>query len=624
MNKFVNQTTLLFTDRSNGKSKNCNKLTLIKFFKSNKTLSKLLIASFVFLQCTYKIESKPGFPEPLQFSNIEVLGDLQNRISSNFNRLEEEKYQPGNIFLTNQQSNWWPGDSEGRTVLGLTLEAQASKKTPQYLEEIIAHFPEHMNRKGYFGDIPPDSILDEQQLSSNGWVLRGLCEYYLWKHDDKVLAMINQMVDSLVLPTQGRHLTNYPIDPKKRSHGGEYSGSRYTNPVNNWVLSSDIGCDFIFLDGVVQAYQVTKNEKLKPVIEEMIQLFLKIDLFEIKAQTHATLTALRALSRYYEISHQANLIPEIEKRYTLYREQGMTENFENYNWFQRPQWTEPCAIIDSYLLAANLWRYTGKPSYLEDAQLIYYNGMSATQRYNGGFGCNSCSGADGPFLQRKVQEAHWCCTMRGGEGLSRAAQFLYFTNADTVYMNFYENNSALIELSSGKLQLTEQTGYPFTGEVNWEIINPQLKSPVVFKIFIPGWAEKPSLQLNGKLMQASFKNSFMTLEYQPVHGDKLMLKFKQHVYSTSTQNIHSLKEYYAFRYGPLILGLDTKQELTLGDDNQVTVSGNDIFLLNNQHALTPLFSKDSASITLENYSKQILFKVNLGKVLHTKIKFSKP
>ena len=379
----------------------------------------LILFVVIFFQCTHKMELKPSIPEPVQWRNIEVSGDLQNRISGNFNRLEEGKYQPDNIFLTNQQSNYWPGDTEGRTVLGLTLDAQASKRTPQYLDEIIKRFPEHLNRKGYFGDIPPHSILDEQQLSSNGWVLRGLCEYYLWKHDAKVLAMINQMVDSLILPTRGMHLNKYPIDPKKRIHIGEYSGSRYTNPVNNWVLSSDIGCDFIFLDGVVQAYQVTQNENLKPVIEEMIELFLKIDLFEIQAQTHATLTALRALSRYYNLSHQASLVPEIESRYRLYREQGMTENFENYNWFQRPLWTEPCAIVDSYILAVNLWRYTGKPSYLEDAQLIYYNGIGATQRYNGGFGCNSCSGAGSPLLLRKVQEAHWCCTMRGGEGLFR-------------------------------------------------------------------------------------------------------------------------------------------------------------------------------------------------------------
>jgi hypothetical protein len=596
--------------KNSSKMKNLIKLTLEKFYLIDKTFPKLIIASLIFIQCTNKIESKPGIPEPIQFHNIEVFGDLQNRLSLNFNRLEEEKYQPDHIFLTNVQSNWWPGDGEGRTVLGLTLDAQASKKTPQYLQEIIARFPEHMNRKGYFGDIPPDSILDEQQLSSNGWVLRGLCEYYLWKQDDKVLAMINQMVDSLVLPTRGRHLSKYPIDPKKRSHDGGYSGSRYANPVNNWVLSSDIGCDFIFLDGVVQAYQVTKNEKIKPLIEEMIQLFLKIDLFEIKAQTHATLTALRASSRYYEISHQANLLPEIEKRYKLYREQGMTENFENYNWFQRPQWTEPCAIIDSYLLAVNLWRYTGKPTYLEDAQLIYYNGMGATQRFNGGFGCNSCSGADSPFLQRKVQEAHWCCTMRGGEGLSRAAQYLYFTNADTVYMNFYENNSALIELASGKIEIKEQTSYPFKGEINWEMKNPQLKAPLVFKIFIPSWANEVSLELNGKLIQATVKNSFITLNCQPTQGDKLMLRFEQQVKRIPTQNLHSVKGYFSLRFGPLILGLETKQELTLGKDDRVIISDNGLFLLNNQKALTPLFSQDSVSNTISSYSKQILFKQN--------------
>ena len=63
----------------------------------------------------------------------------------------------------------------------------------------------------------------------------------------------------------------------------------------------------------------------------------------------------------------------------------MTENHENYNWFDRfDTWTEPCAIIDSYLLAVQLWEHTMKPEYRDDAELIYYNGICHTQRNNGG------------------------------------------------------------------------------------------------------------------------------------------------------------------------------------------------------------------------------------------------
>ena len=52
----------------------------------------------------------------------------------------------------------------------------------------------------------------------------------------------------------------------------------------------------------------------------------------------------------------------------------MTENFENYNWFGRPEWTEGCAVIDSFIVATRLWRATGNAR-TSKTPMIYFNGM---------------------------------------------------------------------------------------------------------------------------------------------------------------------------------------------------------------------------------------------------------
>jgi hypothetical protein len=240
----------------------------------------------------------PKAPQAAAFQHVEVQGELAIRLARNFDRLEEEKYRPDNVFLTLKQSNNWPGDTEGRTILGLTLDAQAANRAPKYLKEILRRLPSKLNEKGYFGDVLASGTVDEQQLSGNGWVLRGLCEYYLWTQDPLALDWINRMVDNLALSTRGLHL-QYPIDPKQRVDGGGASGtlSRQLGP---WLVSTDIGCDFIFLDGVVQAYDITHRQELRPLIEEMIGRFLQLDLCAVKAQTHTSLTAMRALLRYYE------------------------------------------------------------------------------------------------------------------------------------------------------------------------------------------------------------------------------------------------------------------------------------------------------------------------------------
>ncbi len=108
--------------------------------------------------------------------------------------------------------------------------------------------------------------------------------------------MIDKVVRNLALPTRGQHAT-YPIDPATPALTLAAPRGRSLRHVGNWKLSSDIGCDFIFLDGVTHAYQVRGGADLKALIDEMITRFLEVDVVAIKAQTHATLTALRALLR---------------------------------------------------------------------------------------------------------------------------------------------------------------------------------------------------------------------------------------------------------------------------------------------------------------------------------------
>src|SRR5690606_35259944 len=117
----------------------------------------------------------------------------------------------------------------------------------------------------------------------------GLCEYYEWKKDPAVKQYIQRIVDNLVLPTKGYHQL-YPIEPASRDKGKGAASGTTESTVGHWKLSSDIGCDFIFMDGVVQAYSLFPSEELKALIDEMMERFMQMDMVAIQAQTHATLT----------------------------------------------------------------------------------------------------------------------------------------------------------------------------------------------------------------------------------------------------------------------------------------------------------------------------------------------
>ena len=99
---------------------------------------------------------------------------------------------------------------------------------------------------------------------------------------------------------------------------------------------------------------------------------------------------------------------------------GMTFTYQNLNWWCRPDtWTEPCAIVDSLMLALELYKATKDETYRKTAARIYHNGFSTLQRDNGGAGTDTLVTADSPwdYLKARTYEAHFCCSMRLSEGL---------------------------------------------------------------------------------------------------------------------------------------------------------------------------------------------------------------
>jgi hypothetical protein len=503
---------------------------------------------------------------PAPFAAMEIAGDLAKRANQNYDRLESDIYQPPLVFES-ESAKTWPGDWEGRTVLGLTLLSRSTHREARYLDEILRLYPAKMNSQGYFGPLLDPKAVDEQQLSGHGWVLRGLCEYYEWKHDERVLEMIDKIVRNLVLPTEGQH-SSYPIDPAIRSHQGGAAGEIVAH-VGNWKLSSDIGCDFIFLDGVTHAYQVRGGSDLKAVIDEMIARFLEVDVIAIKAQTHATLTGMRALLRQYENSSDPRLLEAVEKRYKLYRGQAMTETYANFNWFERPEWSEECAIIDSFMIALALWRHTGNPAYLEDAHLIYFNGMGRGQRNNGGYGVDTCAGAHDPYVKVTSYEAYWCCTMRGGEGNARAIESTYFSRPGEIALPFFHDSKASLKIGEGAVTLRQTTDYPYQGKVQLEIISSSLNGPVRVRFVAPSWTKSHRLSFNGKDVPVRTSNGFFAMQSPLRVGDTIVLDFDLVTGARDTFNPYSIRGYHAFHSGPLVLGYEGPSEVALPRDAEL-------------------------------------------------------
>ena len=294
-------------------------------------------------------------------------GDLLRRIRLNRKRLSAKMYRYPDIF-NKKYSASWPGDWEGRCILSLTSLYFAlsgydkdQESILNQLDEIISHLKEYINEDGYFGNIVNDEYLDEQQVSGNSWYLRGLIEYYQISRSDEILSLIKSVVNKFIYKI-AKFYEHYPISTREIGGvGGHIEGVIR----DGWLTSSDVGCAFIMLDAMSEAYYLLRDDKLKEILIKVIDKFINLDFINLKCQTHATLSCARGVLTFYEATKEEkylNYAIDIFKKYINY---GMTLDYSNINWFNRKDtWTEPCCIVDSFILTSKFYQITKDDKYL--------------------------------------------------------------------------------------------------------------------------------------------------------------------------------------------------------------------------------------------------------------------
>ena len=403
--------------------------------------------------------------------------ELDERIERSYNRLLGDYYQMPGVFQ--EYCADWPGDKEGRALLAFVSHYKMTGKINPCMEALMEALPTYTNEHLYF-DPKQDPVIHEQQLSGHSWYLRGLCEHYEQFGDEFSLTALKSVTEHLFLPTAGRYRT-YPVirDPKHLNEGG-VSGHSATL-LEGWQLSTDVGCAFMAIDGLSHVYKITRDERVKSLLDEMIEVYSAIDKVTLRAQTHCTLTAARGMLRMYGETGEESYLTRAKAIYDLYTVGGgMDLTYQNLNWWGRPNtWTEPCAIVDSVMVALTLYGITKEESYRQMAARIYHNGLATAQRANGGAGTDSVvylpyDGFEGVTDQYMTgYEAPFCCTMRLCEGLwfiSEHTDLLWYETDEDGEGNLIPTRDTCGRYVSGDLLLAEPAIDPaVAAESGWKL-----------------------------------------------------------------------------------------------------------------------------------------------------------
>lgn len=489
-------------------------------------------------------------------------GDLLRRIRLNRKRLASKMYCYPKVF-NKKYSASWPGDWEGRCILSLTslyfaLDGYKEEQLDvlNQLNEIMSHLKEFINEDGYFGNLINDINLDEQQVSGNSWYLRGLIEYYQITKNEEFLEIIKNIINKFIYKIE-KFYENYPIIDREQ---GEVSGHIENVSKNGWLLSSDVGCAFILLDGMSEAYYLIKEDRLKNILIKVIDKFINIDFMKLECQTHATLSCCRGILTFYKATNDKKYLEYAVDIFTKYINYGMTNDYSNINWFNRKSsWTEPCCIVDSIILCGQLFDITNDVKYIKLFNRIYLNSIVVSQRGNGGAGCNTCLVDSNIDIKAYLYEAFFCCTMRLAEGLRFIKKYsCYYFNNEIIITNlegfkFLLDNNEIIEVK-GDIYKKLNVDISFKNiKKNMEIAI-YLPENIDFTTDISDYIYKDNLfkfKIDSDLnINFKFRLKVHQEEHKNFVGDKLLVKRNEYL-DKKCFIINNQKYYYLIDYSKI-------------------------------------------------------------------------
>ena len=146
---------------------------------------------------------------------------------------------------------------------------------------------------------------------------------------------------------------------------------------------------------------------------------------------------------------------------------------------------------------------------------------------------------------------------------------IYAIEDDILFVNLYISNHTKIQINNQKLEVTQQTGYPWKGNISIAVM-PEKESRFTMKLRIPGWAQNqvvpgelynyveeisPEIQLfiNGNEESVNVKDGYLEINREWTKGDRIDLTIPMNVRKVSADtNVKACFNKVAFEYGPIV------------------------------------------------------------------------
>jgi len=149
-----------------------------------------------------------------------------------------------------------------------------------------------------------------------------------------------------------------------------------------------------------------------------------------------------------------------------------------------------------------------------------------------------------------------CCSVNGPNALGLVGQWAVLEGKDGLYLNYYGQGKADVQLADGSdWSFLQTTGYPREGTVQIEVRPPQPTS-LPLRVRIPEWSRDTQVAVNGVPVEQVVPGAYLKIDRTWNPGDKLVLQLDLRV--RAIRGDQHVQFNSSLVRGPILLTFDQK------------------------------------------------------------------
>ena len=496
--------------------------------------------------------------------------------------LKEAGLQPKAENYPNWENTGLDGHIGGHYISALSLmyASTGDPKVKQRLDYMIYELDrcQHSSVNGYLSGVPSGKKIwkeiSEGNIRASGFGLNdrwvplynihkiyaGLRDAYWYGGSEKAKKMLVQLTDWMMNEVSG--LSDEQIQDMLRSEHG--------------------GLNEVFAD----VYEITGNKKYLQLAHRFSHqaILNPLLLGEDKLTGIHANTQIPKVIGYKRIADMENNQQwsnaadffwhnVTEKRSSVIGGNSVSEHFNPVNDFSSMiksiEGPETCNTYNMLKLTKELFATLPKSYYMDYYERALYNHILSTENYDkGGFVYFTPMRPGHYRVYSQPQTSFWCCVGSGLENHAKYGEMIYAHSDNDLYVNLFI--PSILKWAERKILIRQENNFPETpytklivdlagkGNFNLKLRSPQWTSPSEVNISINGKKQNVQPDING----------YFTLTKKWKKGDVIEMKLPMHL---SAEQLPDKSDYYAFKYGPVVLaatyGTENQQGL-LADDSR--------------------------------------------------------